>query len=332
MEQITIENLVGENAMDLSHELALSVLQGLSTRPKGLPSKLFYDDKGSQLFTQIMELEQYYPTRCEKEILGSHGQSMARYLGDADYNIVELGCGDGAKTILLFNELLRSNTKFSYVPLDISRAAVEFLLSNLRKEFGEIEFEVKGLIAEYFQGLTWLNRNAAKKNLVLFLGSNIGNLNKPMALRFLRHLWYSLNSGDFVLIGFDLKKDLDILYDAYNDRKGITKEFNFNVLDRINEVLGGNFERKNFQHQGLFNVQTGAMESYLISQNRHVVTIADLGKDFMFEPWEAIHMEYSYKYLESDIEGLALGTGFKIVENFKDSKSYFVDSLWQVVK
>ncbi len=317
---------------DPAHELALSVLEGLSSRPKSLPSRLFYDDKGSKLFQQIMELEEYYPTRCEAEILEKYAAEITEHASGAKFNLVELGCGDGAKTVKLLDSLINKKIEFNFVPLDISRAAVEFLLGNLEKRYGEIPFEVKGLVAEYFQGLSWLTDNASERNMVLFLGSNIGNFNKPTALRFLRHLWHSLNDGDLVLIGYDLKKDLDILYDAYNDKKGVTKEFNFNVLDRINSLLGANFERKNFQHQGLYNVQTGAMESYLISQSKHIVTIEEVGKTFNFEPWEAIHMEYSYKYLESDIESLASSTGFEILKNFKDSKGYFVDSLWQVKK
>lgn len=315
-----------------SHELALSVLEGLSKNPKGLPSRLFYDNKGSELFKQIMELPEYYPTNCEAEILTNQAKNIANYLNKGTYNIVELGCGDGAKTIMLFNGLMEAQKKFNFVPLDISQAAVEFLVDNLKKEYGELSFDVQGLVAEYFQGLTWLSGNATEQNMVLFLGSNIGNFNKPTSMRFLRGLWHSLNNDDLVLIGFDLKKDLDIMYDAYNDSKGITKEFNFNVLDRINKTLGGDFDRNNYQHQGLYNVQTGAMESYLISQAAHKVQIKELGKSFSFKPWEAIHMEYSYKYLPSDIEYLATNTGFEIVENFTDSKGYFIDSLWRVVK
>lgn len=317
---------------DPTHELALSVLEGLSSRPKSLPSRLFYDDKGSELFKKIMGLEEYYPTRCEAEILAKYSKEITSHVSGEKFNLVELGCGDGAKTILLLDSLLKEKREFNFVPLDISKAAVEFLLSNFEKKYGTIPFEVKGLVAEYFQGLTWLTENASERNMVMFLGSNIGNFNKPTALRFLRHLWHSLNPGDLVLIGFDLKKDLDILYDAYNDKQGVTKEFNFNVLDRINSLLGGDFKRENFQHQGLYNIQTGAMESYLISQSQHQVTIKEVGKTFKFEPWEAIHMEYSYKYLESDIESLASSTGFKIIKNFYDEKDYFIDSLWSVEK
>lgn len=315
-----------------THELALSVLEGLTSSPKSLPSRFFYDDKGSDLFTQIMALEEYYPTRCETEILTEYGDKIASYLEGESFNLIELGCGDGAKTIILLNHLLKNKADFNYVPLDISKAAIEFLVSNLEKEYKQIPFKVDGLVAEYFQGLSWLSSNASNRNMVMFLGGNIGNMNRAMSMRFLRHLWHSLNDGDVVLIGFDLKKNLDVLYNAYNDSKGITKEFNFNVLDRINKSLDGNFDRSKFQHQGLYNIQTGAMESYLISEEDQTVRIGELDKEFNFKAWEAIHLEYSYKYLPSDIESLAKSTGFEIKENFTDKANYFVDSLWQVKK
>ncbi len=328
-----ITNLTtGKKINDEKHELALNVLEGLSKRPRGLPSRLFYDDKGSELFTQIMDLEEYYPTNCETEILQKHSPAIAKHLANQEFNLVELGCGDGAKTTILIDSLIAEKAGFKFVPLDISEAAVQFLHKNLQEKYRDIPFPIQGLVAEYFQGLSWLSENASAKNLILFLGSNIGNLNKPMALRFLRHLWYSLNDGDYVLIGFDLKKDLDILYDAYNDKKGVTAEFNYNVLDRINASLDGNFDRSQFQHQGLYNVQTGAMESYLISQKAQTVRLGELDREFHFQPWEAIHMEYSYKYLQTDITDLAESTGFQILDNFKDEKGYFVDSLWQVRK
>ncbi len=329
---VDLKFLSHKDVGDPQNELALSVLEGLSKQPKGLPSVLFYDDKGSELFKRIMGLKEYYPTQCEADILTTHGAEIAKHLKGEKFNLVELGCGDGAKTIILLKHLLETVEEFRFVPLDISKAAVEFLMENLKKQFGSIPFDTLGLVSEYFQGLNWLNTNAENRNLVLFLGSNIGNFNRSLAMRFLRQLWYSLKDGDLVLIGFDLKKDLDILYDAYNDSEGVTKEFNLNVLDRINELLGGDFDRTQFQHQGLYSVQTGAMESYLISQKQQTVTIKELGKSFNFRPWEAIHMEYSYKYLKEDIAALADGTGFEIVENYTDSKGYFIDSLWKVKK
>jgi len=330
--RIEIQTLAHNTIVDPKQELALSVLEGLSAQPKFLPSKLFYDDKGSDLFQQIMQLPEYYPTNCEAEILKDHGGAIASRLSGQAVNLVELGCGDGAKTILLLRHLLAKDVDLNFVPLDISQSAIESLIENLKVEFGEIPFSISGLVSEYFGGLSWLTENQSQRNLVLFLGSNIGNFNKPTALRFLRHLWHSLNHGDFVLIGYDLKKDLDVMYDAYNDSKGITKEFNLNVLDRVNSILGADFKRENYQHQGLYDVKSGAMESYLIAQNQHTVSVDDLGKEFSFKPWEPIHMEYSYKYLPTEILDLASSTGFEVLKDFSDSKGYFIDSLWEVRK
>lgn len=329
---IEIQTLSKSAVMDPNQELALSVLEGLSAHPKFLPSKLFYDDKGSDLFKQIMALPEYYPTNCEAEILKEHGGTIASRLSGQSVNLVELGCGDGAKTILLLQHLLNKNVDLNFVPLDISKAAIESLIENLKSEFGEIPFSISGLVSEYFGGLSWLTENQSSRNLVLFLGSNIGNFNKPTAMRFLRHLWHSLNHGDLVLIGYDLKKDLDVMYDAYNDSQGVTKEFNLNVLDRVNSSLGANFKRENYQHQGLYDVKSGAMESYLLSQVKHSVFVEELGKEFFFKPWEPIHMEYSYKYLPSEILDLASSTGFEVLRDFSDSKGYFIDSLWEVRK
>ena len=127
-----MEFLAPEMLDNPQHELALSTLEGLSKRPKGLPSHLFYDDKGSELFKKIMDLDEYYPTKCEKEILERHGSKIASHLAGQKFNLVELGCGDGAKTIILLNQLLNKTTDFSFVPLDISKAAVEFLIANLK--------------------------------------------------------------------------------------------------------------------------------------------------------------------------------------------------------
>ncbi|MCB0384580.1 MAG: L-histidine N(alpha)-methyltransferase [Bdellovibrionales bacterium] len=308
------------------------MLEGLSKTPKGLPSHFFYDDRGSELFKQIMALEEYYPTQCESEILNRYGANIASHVEGQHFNLIELGCGNGAKTIMFLESLLKAQAKFNFFPLDISPSAVQSLLDNIKEKYSELPFGFNGLVAEYFQGLRWLTRYVSQRNMVLFLGSNIGNFPRSTAMRFLRHLWHCLNPGDLVLIGFDLKKDLDVLYNAYNDKSGVTKEFNLNVLDRINRVLSGDFQRDQFLHQGLYNVQTGAMESYLISLSHQKVRIEGLGKTFEFLPWEAIHMEFSYKFLESDIEDWASSTGFRILNNFHDSRGYFVDSLWEVVK
>jgi uncharacterized SAM-dependent methyltransferase len=167
---------------------------------------------------------------------------------------------------------------------------------------------------------------------VLFLGSNIGNFNRAQARVFLRQLWEALNDRDQVLIGFDLKKDIELLLAAYNDAKGVTADFNTNLLRRINRELGGDFDLSAFRHYATYDVFSGAIESYIVSLKEQVVTIRELQTTFHFDEWEPIHTEYSYKYLQKDIDSLAAVTGFKIIEQYYDSKRWFTDSLWQVDK
>ena len=145
-------------------------------------------------------------------------------------------------------------------------------------------------------------------------------------------MWNTLNDGDYVAIGFDLKKDIDVMLNAYNDEQGVTADFNINLLRRINRELGGNFDLDKFRHYSTYDVFSGAMESYLVSQEKQQVFVKNIGCAFDFEAWEPIHTEYSYKYLESDIEELAENTGFTIAKQLYDSKHYFVDSVWRVKK
>jgi uncharacterized SAM-dependent methyltransferase len=187
-------------------------------------------------------------------------------------------------------------------------------------------------VAEYFDGLKWLNYMNSQRNMVLFLGSNLGNFDRAHSRAFLHNLWNALNHGDFVVIGFDMKKDIDLMLKAYSDSKGVTAEFNLNLLRRINRELGGDFNLSKFQFHSSYDVLSGAIESYLVSKEKQTVFIKEISQSFSFEAWESIHTEYSYKYLESDIQGLAADTGFIIEKQLYDSKKYFVDSIWRVQK
>jgi L-histidine N-alpha-methyltransferase len=309
---------------------ALDVLVGLSSKPKSIPSKYFYDSHGSELFRQICLQPEYYLTERESEIIEHHHSSIAAYAGRGPLNLVELGPGFSRKSILLLEHFASAGVAVQYVPIDISESAMVALVNSLEETLPQLE--VNGLVTDYFNGLKWLNHRYRRKNLVLFLGSSIGNFTHRGACFFLRNLWNCLNHEDVVLIGFDLKKDIDLLLRAYNDSKGVTREFNLNLLRRINRELGGNFDDSKFRHFGTYNVSTGAMESYLVSQERQAVFIEAIGRSFLFEPWEPLHTEYSYKYLASDIEQLAGETGFEVHQHIHDSKDFFVDSLWRVQK
>jgi uncharacterized SAM-dependent methyltransferase len=166
---------------------------------------------------------------------------------------------------------------------------------------------------------------------VLFLGSSIGNFGHRQARRFLRGLRRSLKAGDFALIGFDLKKDLGTLQRAYDDAAGVTREFNLNLLDRINRELGGRFDRRRFDHHAAYNLRLGCMESWLVSRERQRVRVSGLERAFEFLAWEGIRVERSYKYDLEQIESLADAGGFRVCRHFFDSRRQFVDSLWEAV-
>lgn len=309
---------------------ALDVLVGLSAPRKSLPSKYFYDEAGSALFKKITALPEYYLTGCETEILSEHGEDIARFADGGAFHLIELGAGFSEKTLMLLACFVDADLDFQYVPIDISEPAMRELMDALAERLPLLE--AHGLVSDYFNGIKWLNNRYRQKNLVLFLGSSIGNFPYNEARFFLRNLWNCLNHEDLVLIGFDMKKDIDVLLRAYNDAQGVTRAFNLNLLRRINRELGGRFDLNAFRHFGTYDVFSGAMESYLVSLEKQSVFIQEIGRSFSFEPWEPIHTEYSYKYLLSDIERLAGDAGFKILKTFSDSKRYFTDAVWRVHK
>lgn len=251
-------------------------------------------------------------------------------ISQVNANLIELGPGDARKTQVLLRHFLENDLDFQYVPIDISESAMKELTESLSVRFPKLN--VHGFVSGYTNALNWVKNLDSRRNLVLFLGSNIGNFNRPAANVFLRSLWNALNHDDYVLIGFDLKKDIDLLLRAYNDSEGVTREFNLNLLRRINRELGANFDLSKFRHYANYDVFSGAMESYLVSSEKQSVFIGEIGQSFFFEAWEPIHTEYSYKYLESDIVKLAEATGFVPVQQWYDPDGYFTDCIWKVQK
>ncbi|MCG7547632.1 L-histidine N(alpha)-methyltransferase [Pseudoalteromonas sp. Of7M-16] len=317
----------GENTQD--DQLAIEVLTGLSASPKHLSAKYFYDDIGSEIFQKITQHEDYYLTAKEVEILTRISGQLAQLVDEQEIDIIELGVGDGHKSKLIIDGFLQSGCKVNFYPIDISEKAMVMLQENI---IPDDKLSIHGVVAEYFEGLKLVRSQSSNKQLVLFLGSNIGNFNREQSQGFLRKLWMSLNASDYILIGYDLKKDVNKLTAAYNDRAGLTAKFNLNLLHRINRELGGNFQLEKFQHFGVYNPILGAMESYVLSTEKQDVYIEALQRTFHFDAYEAIHLEYSFKFTPSDIECLCQQTGFKVTKHFSDEQHDFVDSLWQVVK
>ncbi|MDA0194898.1 MAG: L-histidine N(alpha)-methyltransferase [Bacteroidetes bacterium] len=311
-------------------EFARDVTRGLSANRKYLSSKYFYDEKGDELFQQIMELDEYYLTRSEYSIFDKNKERILEtFCADCKgFNLLEFGAGDGYKTKVLLRHFAEQNTNFHYSPIDISANSLEQLTNTLEIELPKLK--VSGLRGEYFQVLEGLKSNQEERRIVLFLGSNIGNFTKQIAIQFLDQLHSALNPGDLVMIGFDLKKDPSKILGAYSDKSGVTSAFNLNLLSRINRELGGNFNLNNFIHSPYYDPVSGECRSYLISTIEQTVHIDDLNMQAHFKAWEAIHMEISTKFDLDGTDELATTTGFKIEANFFDDKKWFVDSVWSV--
>ena len=318
-----------QSRLPSNEQFAIDVLMGLCSSPKKLSPKYFYDDRGSDLFQKITQHSDYYPTRTEFEIISDIKNGLTELIDENEIDIIELGAGDGHKSQLILESFLSVGKKINYYPIDISEEAMKQLERTINPHEN---LKIHAVVSEYLPGLRFLRKKSKNRQLILFLGSNIGNFDRVQNQVFLRQLWKSLNQNDLALIGFDLKKDVEILTKAYNDSDDYTKEFNLNLLERINNELGGDFDLSKFQHFGVYNPILGAMESYLLPTQEQTVYIKDLERSFYFEPYEPMHLEYSFKFLKSDIEFLCEQTGFVVEKNFTDKNDYFIDSLWRVRK
>lgn len=315
---------------DVIQDFKNDVLNGLSKKHKTLSNKYINDDLGNKLLQEISTLPEYYLNDCETEIIQNNEDFFSIFFNEQQINIIELGPSDKEKTKILLKHLQNHNIDFQYIPIDVSSKTIDSLLTSMEKDFDTIK--TNGLVADYFQGLQYISKRLKDPKVVLLLGSNIGNMNRTQIDDFLRKLWIMLDNNDYLLIGFDLKKDIDTIMNAYNDSKQITEQFHKNVLHRINKKIGGNFKPDLFQYYCTFNPKESALESYLISSTDQDIFVKGIDTRFSFEKGEAIHTESSYKFSESDIEEIATTNGFKIVKNLFDEKHYFVDSLWQVNK
>ena len=313
-------------------QFAQAVLEGLSKEPKRLPSWLIFDDRGSEIFTEITQLGEYHPARCEFEIFQTHKQVITDMLAKQAFRVIELGAGDGGKTQILLEHFIQNQLAFDYVPIDISEGAIKNLVAVLESRFSQSTMSVTGLAADYFDGLREIRAHSNLRNIVLFLGSTIGNMELLAAEQFVRKLRESLNEGDYVMIGFDLMKHPKTLYSAYNDASGAFERFNLHLLDVLNRKLGANFAKDYYVQEGHYNPRTHAVESYIYSTREQVVVIEALGKEFFFGAWEPMQTEHSYKYTPSEIELLAEKSGYRIVTHLFDPHHYFVDSNWEVRK
>ena len=309
-------------------QFAEDVRRGLSSTPKELSSKYFYDDEGTRLFQEIMKLPEYYLTGCEFEIFSTQTDEILRaFANGGGFDLIELGAGDGTKTAVLIDHFLKKNVDISYAPIDISQEALDALSEKFSAEFPTLAIETRN--GDYFQILESLKGTSGRRKILLFLGSNIGNFSRTQSVEFFRHLRDLMNQDDLLFIGFDLQKDPHVIASAYDDSAGVTAAFNLNLLTRINRELGGDFDLEKFTHYANYRPIEGSARSFLVSRERQNVHIAALERTFEFDAWEAVFMEISQKYSLRMIEDMSLESGFEIKHNFCDSRNYYCDSLWR---
>lgn len=299
--------------------------KGLSSTPKYLLSKYFYDKKGDALFVDIMKMPEYYLTRAEFDIFKNQTQNIIKALQlnkNTFFELIELGAGDGTKTKELLKVLDTENYDFNYVPIDISQNALDQLKQRVNKELPNVKTTTKQ--GDYFNVLASLKQSNHRK-IILFLGSNLGNLSDVQAEDFLYKLSDSLRPNDKVLLGLDIIKSRDIVLPAYNDSQGITKRFNLNLLDRINNELGADFDTNAFIHQPEYTEEEGIARSYIVSTTNQNVTVKSLNKTFHFMEGERVHTETSRKYNDTILNSYLKNTSLQVIDKLMDSNTYFAD-------
>lgn len=289
------------------------VLAGLSRDDKHLPSKYFYDTRGAQLFEQICELPEYYPTRTEIAILRSHLPEIAASLGRGRW-VVEPGSGSGLKTRLLLEAL---QSPAGYVPIDISEQQLIAYAQELNTQFPDLA--VRPINADFCADLTLPDGIA--NPVVWFPGSTIGNFSREQAEQFLKRLSHWGGGPSELLLGVDLLKPIDVLEAAYNDAAGVTAAFNLNMLEHLNRAAGADFQPAQFRHEARWNGEIGAIQMFLISRCEQQVTLA--GQRFTVKRDEPICTEYSHKYSPDEVVLLASQAGWSARACYRDPRDWF---------
>ncbi len=302
-------------AVEADSSFARDVIAGLTTRPKRLPPKYFYDETGAQLFEDITALPEYYPTRCELELLRERAPDMARFFPPGAA-LIEFGSGSSKKVRIL---LAAARTIAAYVPVDISSQMLIQEAEELRRDYPRLA--VLPVEADFTQPFALPPATSGMVHTGFFPGSTIGNFEPHEACAFLRHAGRMLGRGASLIIGVDLVKDASILNAAYNDEAGITAKFNLNLLTRINRELGADFDLASFSHHAFYNSERHRIEMHLASKKRQKVRVA--GRVIEFRAGETIHTENSYKYSLEAFAALARGSGWNPIAAWTDAGANF---------
>ena len=299
-----------------SSDFLSDVITGLSSEPRTLPCKYFYDERGAALFQEICELPEYYVTRTEIDILDRYRTEIASQLGP-NIGLIGLGTGAGTKTRILIEALEKPAV---YIPVDISEKQLHESTALFRETFPDLE--ILPVCADYLQPVALpSSRHKATRNVVYFPGSTIGNFEPDEAAMFLGRIAKVCCQNGGLLIGADLQKDRHILERAYNDAKGVTAQFNLNLLTRANRELGADFDLGRWRHRAIYNSSAGRIEMHLVSEIDQTVHVADY--EFRFRSGEQIITEFSYKYTPESFTALARGAGFECARMWTDDARLF---------
>ncbi len=305
-------------AVDTTAELARDVLAGLSARPKRLPTKYFYDEHGSWLYDKICQVPEYYPARIEEALLVE--KSIEIIEATRPDTILELGSGTSRKTTHLLNACEALHCHADYLPLDVCE---EMLRDAGKRLIGCYDWlKVRALVGDYSEGFHNVPRGEGTR-LYVFLGGTLGNLDEVESIRFLRRLHAMMDENDYLLLGVDRVKEVDVLNAAYNDSQGYTAAFNRNVLSVINRELGGHFNTDTFAHRAWFNEEKSQIEMHLHSTRCQRVRIDALDTEIPFERDESIQTEISRKFTLPSLKSQVATTGFSIIEHYEPSNGYF---------
>lgn len=291
-------------------------IAGLSSSPRTLPSKFFYDERGSDLFQEICELPEYYVTRTETEILRRHGAEIAESIGE-NAELVGFGTGAGVKTRMLLDHL---ENLIAYVPVDISKQRLTESAEALSREMPALE--ILPVCADYLQPFELPTPSRVPAHIaVYFPGSTIGNMQLEVARHFLGRVAKLCGHSGGLIIGVDLQKSKDVLEAAYNDSAGVTAAFNLNMLERANRELDADFDLPQWRHRAVYNEDVHRIEMHLISEQEQTVHLGD--REFHFAPGEKIITEFSYKHTIDGFRALAASAGFQLARVWTDPRKLF---------
>ena len=289
----------------------------LSLKEKKIPTKYLYDELGSKLFEKICDTEEYYLTRIEKNILDENSFEIIKTVKMKEF--FELGSGSSKKTKVLIKEALKINKHVKYISFDISRKALNMSLKELKNISKKLEINL--IEGDFLKDMKAANKSSDTR-MYLFLGSTIGNFQNKLAVKFLSKLSKVMRKDDYLLLGVDKVKDIEIIKSAYNDKKGITEKFNKNILSVINKKYSLNFNKNNFQHSAVFNEKKNQIEMYLMSKINQKIEFSN--KDLVyFNKGDKILTEISRKFTDKALQSLFKQSLLRVNKKFNDKKNFF---------